>query len=109
MIADGPRQRFYIQSTQHVHNGTVEYRVVVPEVIMQELPRLREFCGWFNVNNIEFSNSPKFTPRYDEWVDPSDPSWIQLSPEALSMQLLRLAYIAAIGEEGAFNAFPTPL
>jgi hypothetical protein len=100
----GTQQTFFIQAQQNVSDYTVEYRVVVPKAFMETLPHLREFEGWFNINNVELVN-----PHYDRW---ERADWIRLNPEALSVQLLRLAYIAAASEEGPFGSdddVPSPL
>jgi hypothetical protein len=104
MTTESPRQRFFIQCSQSVQNQSVEYRVVVPQAFMMELPRLRDFEGWFNVNNIELIDT--------KWDPPGHSDWISLNPEALSVQLMRLAYIAAMHEEGPFgesDAVSSPL
>lgn len=101
MIAEGPRQRFFLQASQSFRDCSVEYRVVISEEFMEKLPQLRDFDGWFNVNNLELIDR-----NWDFLEHPSE--WIQLNPEALSMQLLRLAYIAAMHEEGPFGDVPSP-
>jgi len=66
---------------------------VVSLTLMEELPNLKEFEGWYNALFGTIFRHPDV---------PAD-DLIGLHPEGVAMQLLRLAYIAARHEEGAYG------
>lgn len=95
-----------MRTKQSLDDGCVIYEIKVPEALMAETPDTRNFLGLFNVRSLQFVGS---SDRDQEFVTSEGSvigveDWIQLEPERLSMQLLRLAYMAAIGEEGPYGS-----
>lgn len=100
------KSRFFMRTKQSLHDDCVIYEIKVPKALMEETPDTRNFLGLFNVRSLQFVGS---SDRDQEFVNSEGSvvgveDWIQLEPERLSMQLLRLAYMAAIGEEGHYGS-----
>lgn len=98
--------RFFMRTKQSLHDDCVIYEIKVPKALMAETPDTRHFLGLFNVRSLQFVGSSVSTQEFVA----SDGSvigvedWVQLEPERLSMQLLRLAYMAALSEEGPYGS-----
>lgn len=87
-----------LRHTTRFEDDTMIVTVIIPRRVREDLGDYirnleRNFEGGFNVNNLQLINS-------DCDVD----DWVLLHPESLSMQFLRLAYLAALVEEGSYGA-----
>ena len=98
--------RFFMRTKQSLHNDCVIYEIQVPKALIEETPDTRNFLGLFNIRNLQFVGS---SVREQEFVTSEGSvigveDWVQLEPERLSMQLMRLAYMAALSEEGPYGS-----
>ncbi len=100
------KSRFFMRTKQNLDDGCIIYEIKVPQALIAETPDTRNFLGLFNVRSLQFVGS---SVRDQEFVNSEGSvvgvqDWVQLEPERLSMQLLRLAYMAALSEEGPYGS-----
>jgi hypothetical protein len=89
-----PKGDFFMQTKQSLDTGFIIYEIRMARALLEDVPDVRGFEGLFN-SLIGLS-----LVRPDSTVE----DCVILQPEALSMQLMRLAYVAAHHEEGAYGA-----
>lgn len=89
-----PKGDFFMQTKQSLDTGFIIYEIRMARALLEDVPNVRGFEGLFN-SLIGLS-----LVRPDSTVE----DCIVLQPEALSMQLMRLAYVAAHHEEGPYGA-----
>jgi hypothetical protein len=82
----------FLRTKQSIEGDCITYELRVARALMEDMRDITKFEGWFNVRGMYFREP------FDAIVD-----WVELQPEGLAMQLLRLAYIAARHEEGPYG------
>ena len=88
------RHPFRLQTKQSFDDGCFVYEIKIAKALMEECPaRFEEFEGLFNATIGVSLVKPDSTVE----------DCVILQPEALSSHLMRLAYIAAIHEEGNYG------
>jgi len=92
-----PKGDFFMRTKQSFDTDFITYEIRMAKALLEDVPDVKGFEGLFN-SLIGLS-----LVRPDSTVE----DCIILQPEALSMQLMRLAYVAAHHEEGPYGADET--